>query len=654
MRSILFFLFLFSVLTSFGQPRYKVLNWRSDLTFNNYLVQRVHQQYDLRRASMKQAVSSSSAALAYRDSCRMRYKKLLGALPEKTDLKPQVTGTIKKDGYRIEKIIYQSIPHHYVTSSLYVPDGKGPYPAVLLFCGHEPVAKATHSYQKTAMLFVKNGFVVFVVDPISQGERHQLADSSGKPLTPGGTTEHTILNAAANLVGSGSAIFELWDNTRALDYLVTRPEVDSERIGCAGNSGGGTQVTYFIGLDDRVKVAAPCSYVASRERNFVLSGANDGCQHIMGEGKAQLEISDYLIMFAPKPLLILAGRYDFVDYRGTEVAFNEVKNIYSSIGQSDKVRLFTYDDGHGISKPKREATVTWFRKWLYNDSTAVKEPDGLQVLTEQDLACTTTGQVYSSFPDYVNDAERLQGIAAEMKNMRNFHKTNLRNVITNRFGISDNAGEVTVEDRGNIDQKDYRINKVILRKQNEIPVPVLTIYPSGKINKVILWIDDKGKQRIADSTTLVNDCLTNNNAVVIADLAGIGELEDPEPLNNPKYFNKEYRNAITALHIGSSLPAERTKNIGLILDYLGQSERLKNIPVELYARGVTAVPALHAAVINDRISKLTVYNAIRSFEDVLNHPETRHWYSNVIPGVLMYYDIADLQKHLGKRFATKE
>ena len=119
-------------------------------------------------------------------------------------------------------------------------------------------------------------------------------------------------------------------------------------------------------------------------------------------------------------------------------------------------------------------------------------------------------------------------------------------------------------------------------------------------------------------------------------------------------FNKEYRNAITALHIGSSLPAERTKNIMLVLDYIDQDEKLKKIPVELIARGITTIPALHAAVIDERISKLMIYKAINSFEDILKHPERKDWYSYVVPGVLKHYDIPDLQKHLGKRLIIKE
>ncbi len=163
----------------------------------------------------------------------------------------------------------------------------------------------------------QTAIAALVVDPVSQGERVQFTDSAGKRILRGSTTEHTLLNAGASLTGTSIVAWELFDNVRSLDYLASRPEVDPDRIGCLGNSGGGAQTTFFIGFDDRVKVAAPCSFITSREREYELNGTGDGCQQIASEGREQLEIADYLMLFAPKPLLILAGRYDFVDYRGT-------------------------------------------------------------------------------------------------------------------------------------------------------------------------------------------------------------------------------------------------------------------------------------------------------------------------------------------------
>lgn len=166
-----------------------------------------------------------------------------------------------------------------------------------------------------------------MIDPISQSERVQLTDSDGNSLTRGSTTEHTLLNLSSNLLGTSVAVYELFDNVRGLDYLVSRPEIDAGKIGCIGNSGGAMQAIYFAAFDERVKVFAACSYLASREQTLSTLGAADGCAQIPREGFAQLEMADYLIAAAPKPVLILAGRYDFIDYNATLSSYKDLQRV---------------------------------------------------------------------------------------------------------------------------------------------------------------------------------------------------------------------------------------------------------------------------------------------------------------------------------------
>ncbi len=352
-----------------AQTSTNVLDWKANTTLTTYLQQQLHAAYAGRPAALTLAAQSAAAATAYRDSVRARCRRVLGPLPSRTPLHAQVVGQLVRPGLRIEKIIYESTPHHHVTANLYVPDGPGRWPAVLLPCGHETEAKATVSYQQTALLLATHGFAVLVPDPISQGERLQLTDAVGKPLARGGTTEHTLLNAQAALVGHNLPAAELWDNIRALDYLATRPDVDTARFGCLGNSGGATQTAYLLAVEPRLKAAALCSYVAAGERNLELTGPADGCVMLPGAGRLALDIADWPIAFAPKPLLLLAGRYDFVDHNSIETAHAEISSICRALGQRPP-QLFTVEDGHGISKPKREAAVRFFVRWLQGDAAA--------------------------------------------------------------------------------------------------------------------------------------------------------------------------------------------------------------------------------------------------------------------------------------------
>lgn len=636
------FVYIFVIgisISSFGQKQLRVIDWKAETTVNAFLLSKMHEQYDARRNSLARALQSPALISAYRDSCRIKYKRLLRQLPSRSPLKVQVTGKLPQKGYHIEKIIYESIPDHHVTANLYVPEGKGKFPAVLLFCGHEDDAKATESYQRTAILFALNGFVVLVIDPISQSERHELTDDNHKPRTRGGTTEHTLVNAAANLVGSGTVAYQLWDNIRGLDYLEGRNEVDKSRIGCLGNSGGGTQTTYFVAYDDRVKVAAPCSFVASRERNFEWFGPSDGCQHIPYEGEAQLEISDFLIAFAPKPLLVLAGKYDFVDYYGTTQAFKDVAAVYRGLGAGERAKLFSVEDGHGISLPKREAAVSWFKKWLAGDSI-IRQEQKINLVDKELLRSTGMSQVNARFPNEQNDFSRTLNQAKLFDDSRSVG--DLKKKIGKVLRIDFPRIPVSGETRGMVDYNGFTFEKILIKKMGQIPLPALILLPKIPTKEVVVWLHGRGKQTIADSTALLYALLNGGNAVVVADISGTGELADPEIVNDPKYFNAEYRNAMLGLHVGYPMPSLRTRDIVTIIDFVSVRPDLQNKPLTMYAHGVCTLPALHAAVLDPRIGKLHSIGGISSFKSVIENPLQRNWYSYVLPGVLQYYDVSDL------------
>jgi len=647
MKKALLIFLLFVATKALAQKEYNVLPWKAEYTLNTYLVQQMKAQFAERKLRFEKAVISKKNITAYRDSCKKVYRQLMGILPQKTPLNAQIVGEIKTSFYTIQKIIFESFAGHHVTANFYLPAGKGPFAAALFFCGHEPESKATESYQRTAALFAKNGIAVFMIDPISQGERHQLTDKEGKPLTRGGTTEHTLLNAGSNLVGTSVPAYELFDNIRSLDYLETRPEIIKEKIGCIGNSGGGTQAAYFMAYDDRIKVAAPCSYISSRERSFELTGPSDGCVHFPYE--QGMEMSDYLIMFAPKPALILAGRYDFVDYPGVEAAYAEAQKAYAAFGAPQNISLFTFDDGHGISAPKREAAIKWFRQWLYGDQNIIKE-GAEPVQTEKMLWCTKSGDVTIEYKNEVAVHDRNLWLAQEAKKEREASQDNivaLQKKVEAALKLNTNNAPLQSEWLGEIKKEGYVIKKCILRKTGEPPMPALIIYPSGTVEKVVLWLDERGKNKIADSTALLKSFLQKNTAVIAADVRGIGETADKPEFNDPKYFNHEYRNTMLSLQIAKPLPGQQVQDVKTLLDFVKANPLLQKTQVEIHASGVLAPVALQAAFIGSRINKVVLYHSIHSYTALLQNPLMRDQYSYVIPNVLLYYDLPELAAYLG-------
>jgi len=640
-KRILIFLFVFLCTNTFAQKQYNVLDWKADVSLNTYLVQQIRKQYEKRNLDLSEALKTKAKTLAYIETVKQKAKNLFGKMPQKAALNAQVTGTIAQDGYRIEKIIYQSFQDHHVTANLYLPSTKGKLPAVLLFCGHEDVSKATESYQKTAMLLAKNGFVVFVIDPISQSERVQLTDANGKSLTRGSTTEHTLLNLSSNLLGTSVAAYELFDNQRGLDYLLTRKEVDASRIACVGNSGGGMQTIYFAAIDDRIKAVVPCSYLASRENTLATTGAADGCAQIPNEGALQLEMSDYLIAAAPKPTLILAGRYDFIDYNGTLQSFSDLKKVYASLGQPEKLSLFTFDDGHGISKPKREKTVQWLLKWFYNDNRVIVEPE-LATLSDKDLFASAKQKVSLSFPEEITVQKKNELLFKQNTESRKaFAKLDLvqrKKAVQNLLNIKLNPGKLSIEKTGVVQVKTLSFEKLIIRKSDEIPLPVLVSYPKNAVKKVVIWLSDEGKSKMIDSVDLSNE----DTAYIFADLRGTGETTDKAEMNDPKYFSKDYRNAMLALLIGKPLVGQRVEDLFTILDLISGNKQLSNANVEVNTKGNVGISTLHAAFFRSEISQLNLYQCLESYQQILQQPLVKDRYGLVINNILEHYDIPDI------------
>ena len=175
------------------------------------------------------SLTTPEAVLARKKVVRERILTAIGGLPEKSPLNPRLVGVLERPEYRIEKLVFESQPRFYVTSHLYVPkSGRPPYPAILFPLGHEIDTKARPTWQRMLGTLATRGYVVLTYDPIGQGERIQLYDPDwGESKVFRNNTEHTILGVQCMLIGDNLARYSICDGLQALDYLVSRPEVDS-------------------------------------------------------------------------------------------------------------------------------------------------------------------------------------------------------------------------------------------------------------------------------------------------------------------------------------------------------------------------------------------------------------------------------------------
>jgi len=358
---------------------------------SQYLRRLAGQKFEYWKAQYEQRKTPEQIA-EYQKRLREKFLEAIGGLPKRTPLNPQVTGIISRNGYRIEKIIFESQPKHYVSALLFLPDaGKynPPYPGVLVPCGHSANGKAYESYQTMGAFLALNGMAGLVFDPIDQGERSQMLSQLPKLA---GTRAHTMLGVGSILLGRNTARFEIWDGMRAIDYLQSRPEVDPKRIGCTGNSGGGTQTSYLMSLDERIVAAAPSCYITGFERLLDTIGPQDAEQNIYGQLSFGMDHADYLMMRAPMPILICAATEDFFDITGVWNSFRYAKRLYTRMEFAERIDLLENDAGHNYNRLQRQGVVRWMSRWLLRKDMPITEPE-IKLLSDEEVRCAPGGQV---------------------------------------------------------------------------------------------------------------------------------------------------------------------------------------------------------------------------------------------------------------------
>ncbi|HWT83077.1 MAG TPA: acetylxylan esterase, partial [Candidatus Methylomirabilis sp.] len=327
---------------------------------------------------------------------RATLQRIVGPFPEKTPLNAQVLGRVKKDGYTIERVVFESMPKFYVTACLFIPEpGGARMPSILNVIGHTDVAFRAPGYQQLILNLVRKGFIVLAVDPAGQGERLQYYDpEQGRSVVGGATAEHSFFGKQCFLTGSSAARYFVWDGIRAIDYLLSRPEVDPDRIGVTGISGGGTQTSYIAALDDRVAAAAPTCYIAGFRRLLESIGPQDAEQNFNGGLRNGLDHADLLEVRAPRPTLVVSTTRDFFSIQGARETYAEAKQAFRLLGAEDNLVMAEDDFEHGYTKITREAIYRFFQQHLRNPGSPMDEE--IATLPAVDITVTRTGQVSES------------------------------------------------------------------------------------------------------------------------------------------------------------------------------------------------------------------------------------------------------------------
>lgn len=604
-------------------------------------------QLDDRKATVGR-LKTNGDYLARQEVVKEKLLRLIGPFPEKTPLNSRVTGVVKKDGYRVENVIYESLPEFFVTASLFLPNNqKGRAPAIIYASGHTENGYRSETYQHIIINMVKKGFVVLAFDPVGQGERLQYFDKELGKSSFGPTTEHSYPGAQCYISGYSPAKYFIWDGIRSVDYLLTRKEVDPDRIGMTGRSGGGTQTAYTAAMDPRILASAPECFITSMEYVLKSIGPQDAEQNLFHMIEEGLDHADLLEVRAPKPGLMITTTRDFFSIQGARETYQEVAQFYEALGSGDLIDMVEDDEAHASTKNNREAMYAFFQKYLDNPGSSADLD--VEVLGEKELQVTETGQLATSIKSetlFSLNKSVVEKQMAKLESLRSDSEEHLIHVAASAkrlsgFEYPGSYGKSIFS--GRYTEKEYVLEKYLVPGSGNYMLPVLLFVPvEKKKNELVLVLDELGMVHAANNDSLVQSILQKGHSVLLFDVPGIGSL-GPGYLKGDAYIdNTSFNQWFAGILTNKSLVGMRAEDILRILNFvktdIGGVETISAL-----GTGATGSELLHAAVFDESIQKIGLIQPFLSFAEIaLSREYAPNYIPSTIAGSLTEYDLPDL------------
>lgn len=589
----------------------------------------------------------------YKKERRELYWNLLGGKPSLTPLNPVIVRKETKPNYKYEVLYYESLPNCFVPAVLFLPLTEPPYPGVIIPCGHSLEAKGNPDYQRLGILLAENGIAALIYDPPGQGECITFVKEDGKPEI-WGTTEHTVIGLGCILLGSNYARYEIWNGIRAIDYLETREDIKTEKFGCSGNSGGGTQTAYLMALESRIYAAAPSCYLTSWERLLNTIGPQDAEQNIFSQIKYGYDHSDYIFMHAPNPVLVCCATRDFFDISGTWETFREAKRLYAKLGVNHICDLIEVDTEHGLGKDLREEIVERLLLWLNGVNKEVEEQiDDAEVLTKEEYQVCKTGNV-REIPNATNIANMNQEKEKEYIKVResrwaSYSLIEKQSKVREIINVADfnSTPEPVIDELERVDSESIpeakSIMPFIIKPEENIVLPGFLFESEQPVTNVIIYTHPEGKEH---DTNRIQDYLNKGIYVCAVDLRGTGETAPISSKNDIcRTVGEGWEDFFRAYLIGKSYVGMRVSDYFATIKYL-KKKYGNEVQIGIDATGILCIPAVHAAfLLLPQNIELNLTGFI-TWSEMVRNPRIQGQITNIVHGVLQEYDIPQLLSEL--------
>ena len=491
-------------------------------------------QDEVRRENLRN-IKTEKELMALQQATREKLLAMIGGLPEeKTPLHAQILDKIQMNGFHIEKLVFESIPGFFVTALVYVPEnGANKHPAVLVACGHSPIGKIY--YQALCQRLVQRGYLVICWDPVGQAERSQFWDKdAGKSRYNLVCGEHAVLGNLAFLAGANLIRWQTWDGIRAIDYLLTRADVDANRISVTGTSGGGVQAAYIGALDERIKVVVPSCYISSlpmRAYNRIFADPDsDPEQDPYGMISEGIDHTGLLLLVYPRPIMIASAVLDFFPIEGARNTFREISDLYDRFKIKDRVAMVEGYHKHQFSLENQEAAINFLDR--FNNMPVGEGLPSVKELDAKELQCTKTGQVLLEYPNAKNltDLVKEYFVSHQKKEVptvssRYFGKgyLNIRNWTVSEYKTQPEAGNISWQKYSHYESGQIQIDHYVLHHSDGLQIPLLYFHSAKNPgNKILLWVDLNSKAGKEDWSE-ISDLVKKGENVISFDFRGTGE-----------------------------------------------------------------------------------------------------------------------------------
>jgi cephalosporin-C deacetylase-like acetyl esterase len=597
-----------------------------------------------KRAQAIAAITTKAEAERRQANVRKTILDLVGGLPATTGrVHIKRFATVEDDGFRIENVAYETAPDYWVAANVYVPNGTGPFPAIVVVPGHGPGKARQYSW---GAAFAKSGIVTLSIDAMGQGERLQHLDpATGKSkIEPLGEHEHA--NQTALLIGQHVARFWFADGIRGVDYLIGRGDVIPDRIGTFGCSGGGTAAAYLAAVDTRIRVAAISSFITSFHALMPGNGPQDAEQTLPRFLASGLDFADWVELAAPRPLAIVAFEQDFFPIAGAAATYDEAHRFYSLLGAADAVRFIRGGGGHCNLGPVMPEVMGFLVQHLKGPDAPVPAVERRQPASADSLTVTPTGQVSTSLGSAsIEDLVRRDASAPA--------RTDVRRDARQLPGVVAAAAEtprVTTSPLRTM--AGFRLESVRLDSEPGITLDGVLAIPDGAgKHPAVISMDASPLDTTAQSVELAR--LAASGHVVLA-FHPRGVLGEPPPHPEQLALGQYMPLLLRAVVVGKTLVGMRVDDTIRAVSWIRTRGDVDPSSIELRGTGALGIVALHAAALDDRITSVAISKTLVSYRMALDAELHRNLSESLIPGVLRRYDLPDLVAAIAPRRVTIE